>query len=51
MSVIHSAGTLPVATLVLAVTVASMTAVDMVAILMDPTQEEVRRQGLFWTES
>lgn len=41
MSVIHSAGTMPVATLVLAVTVVSMMAVGMVATLMDPTEEEV----------
>ncbi len=41
MSVIHPAGTLPVAALMLAVTVASVMAVSTVAALMDPREEEV----------
>lgn len=41
MSVIHPAGTLPVAALMLAGTVVSVMAVGMVATLMDPREEEV----------
>lgn len=42
MSVIHPAGALPVAALMLAVvTVVSVMTVSMVATLMDPSKEEV----------
>lgn len=41
MSVIHPAGTVPLAALMLAVTVVSVMAVCMVASLMDSREEEV----------
>ena len=48
MSVIHPAGTLPVAPFTRAVTAVSVMAVGMVATLIDPREGEVSRQGSRW---